>query len=143
MPSFCTSASFREPVENSDGSFTIQIAGDSELHQFNGMPLRDLSTEEYMSRAAPPVLLKHGHTYPLPIGKTTKICYTADTDTWEATFVFVDNDEMANKTKNVFTQGLLYASISWYISELDKDWRTAERKLLEWSLTPTPRDMTV
>ena len=143
MPSYCTSATFRKPIENGDGSFTIKIAGDSKLHEFNGMPLKELSTEEYMSRAAPPVLLSHGWTYELPIGKTNNICYNDDSDEWSATFMFAENDEMADKCKNLFKQGLLYASISWYVDELTKNWREAEKKLLEWSLTTTPRDVTV
>ena len=143
MPSYCTSATFRKPIENGDGSFTIKIAGDSKLHEFNGMPLKELSTEQYMSRAAPPVMLGHGRRYELPIGFTNRICYDADKDDWTATFTFAKEDEMADKCKNLFKQGLLFASIHWDIDELSRDWRTAEKHLVEWSLTTTPRDFTV
>ena len=143
MPSYCSSVTFRKPVENEDGSFTIKIAGDSKLHEYNGLPLKELSTEEYMSRAAPPVMLGHGWRYELPIGMTKEICYNEDKDEWMATFMFAKDDEMADKTKNLFQQGLLYASITWYIDELSRSWREADRKLREWSLTATPRDVTV
>lgn len=143
MPSYCTSATFRQPIDNGDGSYTIKIAGDSKLHEFNGMPLKELDTEEYMARAAPPVMLSHGWTYELPIGKTKTICYNEDSDEWSATFTFAKDDEMAARCENLFKQGYLYASISWYVDELTKNWREADKKLLEWSLTTTPRDVTV
>ena len=143
MPSFCTTTEFRKPIANEDGSYTVQIAGDSQLHEFNGMPLKELSTEEYMRRGAPPVLLEHGRTYTLPVAMTKQICYDEQEDVWSATFVFVQNDEMAEKCRNIFEQGLLYPSISWYVDELSLDWRTSEKKLLEWSLTANPRDTTV
>ena len=143
MPSFCTSASFRKPIANADGTYTIQIAGDSKLHEYNGLPLKELSVDEYMSRAAPPVMLQHGWKYVLPVGITKEICYNDSSDIWAATFSFVKDDDMAAKVLNQFKQGLLYASISWYIDELSRSWRDAERKLNEWSLTATPRDVTV
>ena len=118
MPSYCTIASFRKPTENKDGSFTVMLAGDSKLHEFNGMPLKELSTEEYMSRAAPPVMLEHGRKYSLPIGMTKEICYNEKEDTWAATFEFIEDDAMADRAKNMFNKGLLYASISWHVDEL-------------------------
>ena len=143
MPSFCSTATFRQPTKNADGSYTIRIAGDSELHEFNGLMLKDLSIDLYMRHAAPPVLLDHGWHHPLPIGMTKQICYRDDDDIWEATFVFAKDDAKAEEVRNLFEQGLLYASISWDIDELVKDYRLAEKRLREWSLTATPRDTTV
>ena len=144
MPSFCTTiAEFRSPTANEDGSFTLSIAGDSALHEFNYLKLKDLSVSEYMARAAPPVLLDHGWNYELPVAITKQLCYDANSDSWQATFVFIENDEKSQQCRNLFEQGMLYPSISWYVDELAKDHRNAQKKMLEWSLTATPRDTTV
>ena len=101
------------------------------------IPLRQVNLSRYMKN--PVVFLNHDRFRGLPIGKTERVNFNDDGQ-MVAEFFFAEDDELADRVRNLWDQEILRAaSITvrfWW------DWETDEERyyLIEWSIVGVPAD---